>query len=147
MHNFELSWSNITQNVLRHRAITLPRASWCNRLNGSAPHQLKMVLKRSESARSTLSTLQRRATRYQKYLTLASVVLIITSIIVIFSSVILIKFYHLTKLHFWNPYFYVTPILLISLGVYKFIVAVYGFAITGTENRGKQCAFYFSLVL
>ena len=105
----------------------------------SSPHNLQghiMPMRRAGSVQSTLSTMQRRATRYQKYLTLASVILIITSTIVIFSSVLLIRFYHLPTLAFWSSYFQIAPILMISPGAFKFIAACYGFGITGTENRG-----------
>jgi len=98
-------------------------------------------MRRAGSVQSTLSTMQRRATRYQKYLTLASVILIITSTIVIFSSVLLIRFYHLPTLAFWSSYFQIAPILMISLGAFKFIAACYGFGITGTENRGLLAFF------
>lgn len=106
-----------------------------------------MVLTRTGSAMSTLTSMQRRATRYQKYLTMASVILIITSTIVIFSSVVLMKFYHLTSLHFWHTYFYITPMLMVALGIYKFVVSIYGFAITGTENRCVLALFAILLSL
>jgi len=106
-----------------------------------------MVLTRTGSAKSTLSMMQRRATRYQKYLTMASVFLTITSTIVIFSSVVLLKFYYLKNLHFWSIYFYVTPILMICLGVFKFITSLYGFAISNTENRALLGTFAVLLVV
>ncbi|TRY78926.1 hypothetical protein TCAL_12183 [Tigriopus californicus] len=94
-----------------------------------------MALMRSGSARSTLSMMQRKATKYQKFLNLSNVFLLITSTILIFSAVILIKFYHINKLDFWSSYFWVAPILMIVLGVYTFLVCVYGFLISGSENR------------
>jgi len=85
--------------------------------------------------------MQRKATRYQKYLTLASVFLIITSTIVVFSSVVMLEFYYLKTLHFWSIYFYVAPVLMICLGVFKFLTSIYGFAISATENRGLLAFF------
>jgi len=105
------------------------------------------LLQRTGSAKSTLSMMQRKATRYQKYLTLASVILIVTSTIVIFSSVILMKFYHLPTLVFWSSFFYYTPYLMVSLGVYMLVISIYGFAITGTENRGVLAVFAVLLCL
>jgi len=85
--------------------------------------------------------MQRKATRYQKYLNLASVILIIVSTIVVFTAVCLLKFYYLKTLRFWSNFYYITPILMICIGVYKFIIAIYGFAISNTENRGLLATF------
>ncbi len=94
-----------------------------------------MPLFRSGSAKSTLSVMQRRTTKYQKFLNVSNVFLLITSTILIFSAAVLIKFYHLSKLGFWSDYFWVAPYLMIVLGVYTFLVTVFGFLISGTENR------------
>lgn len=94
-----------------------------------------MPLLRSGSARSTLSMIQRKATRYQKYLNLSNVFLLITSTILIFSAIVLMKFYHVDKLDFWSVYFWIVPIYMISLGIYTFLVCVFGFVISGMENR------------
>lgn len=106
-----------------------------------------MVLTRTGSARSTLSMMQRKATRYQKYLNLASVFLIVTSTIIIFMSVVLLEFYYLKTLHFWSVYFYVAPVLMICMGVYKFVVSFYGFSISNTENRGLLTVFAVLMVV
>lgn len=94
-----------------------------------------MPLLRSGSARSTLSMIQRKATRYQKYLNLSNVFLLITSTILIFSAVVLMKFYHVDKLDFWSMYFWVVPIYMVSLGIFTFLVCIYGFVIANMENR------------
>ena len=106
-----------------------------------------MPLLRSGSARSTLSTITRRATAYQKYLNLINVFLIITSTVLIFSAIILIKFYHLDKFGFWDPLFEVVPLYMICLGVFTFIVCFFGFAVTATENRGLLVTFAVVLVI
>ena len=87
------------------------------------------------SGTSTLSMMQRRTTKYQKFLNLSNVFLLITATILIFSAVVLIKFYHVDKLDFWSTYFTFVPYLMIVLGVYTFLVCVVGFIISGTENR------------
>ena len=87
------------------------------------------------SGTSTLSMMQRRTTKYQKFLNLSNVFLLITATILIFSAVVLIKFYHVDKLSFWSTYFTFVPFLMIVLGVYTFLVCVVGFLISGTENR------------
>ena len=106
-----------------------------------------MPMIRSGSARSTLSMMQRKATKYQKFLNLSNVFLLITSTILIFSAVILMKFYHVDKLDFWSSYFWVTPVLMIVLGVYTFLICVYGFLISGSENRSLLALYAFLLAI
>ena len=79
--------------------------------------------------------MQRRTTKYQKFLNVSNVFLLITSTFLIFSAAILIKFYHLAKLDFWSAYFWVVPYVMIVLGVFTFCVTVFGFLISGSENR------------
>jgi hypothetical protein len=79
--------------------------------------------------------MQRKATKYQKFLNLANVFLLITSTILIFSASILIKFYHISKLDFWSSLFWIVPEFMIVLGIYTFLITVYGFLISGSENR------------
>lgn len=106
-----------------------------------------MPLLRSGSARSTLSMMQRKTHKYQKFLNLSNVFLLITSTILIFSAIILMKFYHIDKLDFWSAYFYVVPIFMITLGVYTFLVCIYGFLISGSESRGLIASFAILLTL
>jgi len=106
-----------------------------------------MALLRTGSAQSTLSKIQRRATRYEKYISLASVFLLVTSTIVIFTSVVLIKWYFMPNLAFWDPMFAVAPYLMVGLGVFKFIVALYGFGIISSENRGLLIVFAILLAI
>merc|ERR1712012_603668 len=88
------------------------------------------------SSMMSLGTWSRRSTRYQKFLNLCNVFLLISSTILIFSAVVLMSFYHLTKLDFWSWYFYACPLVLLGLGLYTFAVCVYGFLISSRESRG-----------
>jgi hypothetical protein len=106
-----------------------------------------MPLLRSGSAVSTLSTMQRNATKYQKYLNLSNVFLLITSTILIFSAVILMKFYHIDKLDFWSAYFAIVPVYMIVLGLYTFLVCIFGFLISGSESRGLIAGFAVLLTI
>lgn len=99
------------------------------------------------SARSTLSMYTRKATKYQKLLNLSNVFLLITSTVLIFSSIILMKFYHLMKLDFWSDFFWITPALMMGLGLYTFLICIYGILISGSENRGFIAFFAFLLIL
>jgi len=94
-----------------------------------------MVLRRSGSAKSTLSMMTRRATKYQRFLNFSNVFLLIVSTFLMFSAAILMKFYHIDKLYFWSAYFQIVPLLMIVLGVYTFLLCVYGFIISNYEHR------------
>ena len=94
-----------------------------------------MPMFRSGSQKSTLSMVQQRVTKYQKFLNLSNVFLLITSTILIFTAIVLMKFYHVTKLDFWSPLFAIVPPYIITLGFYTFAVCFFGFAISGSEKR------------
>ena len=94
-----------------------------------------MPLFRSGSQKSTLSVMQSRVTKYQRFLNLSNVFLLITSTILIFTAIVLMKFYHITKLEFWDVLFSVVPPYIIVLGFYTFCVCFFGFAISGSEKR------------
>jgi len=83
----------------------------------------------------SLGTWKARSTKYQRFLNLSNVFLLMTSIILVFSAVVLIKFYHITKLDFWSIWFYINPIFMIILGIYTFAISVYGIIISNSENR------------
>lgn len=103
-----------------------------------------MPMFRSGSQRSTLSMMQRKTTKYQKFLNVSNVLLLVTSTIIIFTAVMLIKFYHISKLDFWSSYFTVVPTYTITLGVYTFMTSFFGFAVSGTEKSiliGSYAAF------
>ena len=100
-----------------------------------------------QRAKSTLSMMQRKATRYQKYLNLSNVFLLITSTILIFTAVILMKFYHVDKLDFWSVYCWLVPVFMITLGVYTFLVCIFGFVISGSENRPMIAGYAVLLTL
>jgi hypothetical protein len=97
------------------------------------------------SHKSTLSMMQRKTTRYQKWLNLSNVFLLVTSTLIIFTAAVLIKFYHLTKLDFWSVYFSILPNYTVALGVFTFLVSCFGFAVSGSEKR-RLLAGYGSLL-
>jgi len=91
----------------------------------------------SVSAVSTLSsgTWKRRSSKYQKYINVFNVLLMLVSTALIFVAGLLIRYYHLPKLGFWSWYFLATPWCMLALGLYTFVVSVYGFLISSRENR------------
>jgi len=95
----------------------------------------------------SLGTWKARSTKYQRFLNLSNVFMLIVSTVLLFTSGILIGFYHLTKLDFWSWYFYACPMCMLALGLYTFAVSVYGFLISNQESRGllSLVAIFFSI--
>jgi len=82
-----------------------------------------------------------KASQYQKYITLSTVFLVITSTILIFTAVILMKFYHLDKLGFWSSYFELVPYYMIILGIYTFLVGLFGTFASPSGNKAALIVF------
>merc|ERR1719309_1656129 len=99
------------------------------------------------SSMMSLGTWTRRSTKYQRFLNLSNVFLLIVSTGLLFSSTVLMSFYHMTKLYFWSWYFYACPMCMLALGLYTFAVSVYGFLISNQESRGliSLVAIFFSI--
>ena len=57
------------------------------------------------------------------------------------------KFYHIDKLHFWSTYFQIVPMLMIVLGVYTFLLCVYGFIISNYEHRPLLAIYALLLIV
>jgi len=90
----------------------------------------------SGASMMSLGTWGSRSSKYQRFLNISNVFLLITSTILIFCGIILISWYHMLKLEFWSSYFYWCPMLMLSLGVYTFGTTCYGFIISVKESRG-----------
>jgi hypothetical protein len=82
-----------------------------------------------------------KSSQYQKYITLSSVILIITSTILIFTAVTLMKFYHLDKLGFWSSYFEFVPYYMLILGIYTFLLGLFGAFVSGLGNKAALIVF------
>jgi len=95
----------------------------------------------------SLGTWNARSTKYQRFLNLSNVFMLIVSTMLVYTSSNLIGFYHLTKLDFWSWHFYACPICMLALGLYTFAVSVYGFLISNQESRGliSLVAVFFSI--
>ena len=88
-----------------------------------------------------------KSSQYQKYITLSSVILIITSTILIFTAVTLMKFYHLDKLGFWSSYFEFVPYYMLILGVYSFLLGLFGAFVSGSGSKGALMVFALLMVI
>ena len=65
----------------------------------------KMPLKRSESARTTLSMYAQKAGKYQKWLGMVNVLLLLSSLVLLFTGVIFKLNYFMDKLGFISVHF------------------------------------------
>ena len=92
-------------------------------------------MRRSASGLTTLTTLNRRSTKYKYYIGVITVFLIITSTIVMFTAISLIEFYMMPHLKFWGDLFVVAPYLMLGVGIYTFVVNFCGFFISASGNR------------
>ena len=90
--------------------------------------------------------MQQSAARYDIFIILASVFLMIAGIVLIFTAIALIKWFVMPHLSFWDPMFLVAPYLILGLGIYILIISLYGCAITSSENQGFLI-FYAVLLL
>ena len=72
----------------------------------------------------------RGASIYQKIINLASAFLIVGSVIVMGIAVILVYHFHLTDLDFWHPIFSKTPKAIFIVGIFTFVVGIYGIIIS-----------------
>ena len=75
-----------------------------------------------------------KARRYQFFIIVNSIFLVLGSVALIYIGTLLTLTYHLTKLGFWSIYFEILPFYLIILGVIIIIVGLYGFFII---RKGK----------
>jgi len=89
----------------------------------------------SGASKMSLGTWDSRSSKYQRFLNISNVMLLITSAMLIITSSTLITRHHMLKLYFWDDYFYWCPILMFSLGVYTFVVSGFGFLICEKESR------------
>lgn len=94
-----------------------------------------MVLKRSDSARTTLSMYVTRTGKYQKWLGFINVVILMCSLCMMFMGVIFKAYYHMDKMWFISDYFLLLPWCLIGLGIGTFFVAGAGFITIAGEAK------------
>jgi len=95
----------------------------------------------------SLGTWKARSSKYQRFLNVSNTFMLIMSTVLITSAAILIRFYHLTKLDFLDWLFYACPMCMLALGLYTFLISVYGFLISNQEHRGliSLVAIFFSI--
>jgi hypothetical protein len=77
----------------------------------------------------------RNSSSYPGLLAITNVILLIASTILIFLGSALITFYQLDKLGFISPYFYIVPYIMVGLGIFSFVLALYGLIVAAAASR------------
>jgi len=99
----------------------------------------------ADTVKSTLKSAQYKASQYNRYIVLATLFLMIISSLSVFVSFTLIKWYFMPNLYFWDISFEITPYMMAGVGIYTFIISLFGLAIKGLEKR-KWFALYAVLL-
>ena len=94
-----------------------------------------MALKRSDSVKTTLSTVVRRTSKYQYLLSSFNVIVLLASLTMLFFGVALKMSLKMDSFDFLDSNFSILPYLLMTLGSLMFIVSAISFIGFGTEVK------------
>ena len=94
-----------------------------------------MPLQRSASMKTTLSTVIRRTSKYQYFLSIFNVLILLASLTILFFGLALKLSFKMDSFDFVDPNFKLVPYLLIAIGSMMFVVSAVSFIGFGTETR------------
>jgi hypothetical protein len=89
----------------------------------------------TETVKSSLKSATHKATQFERYIVLATWFLMVISTITIFFSFVLIKWYFMPNLYFWDNTFLFAPYMMLGMGIYTFLISIYGLLVKGLEKR------------
>jgi hypothetical protein len=89
----------------------------------------------ADSMKTNIKTATNKIVQLERYITLATWFLMVFSIIATFYAFLLIKWYFMPNLYFWDPTFYIAPYSMLLMGVYTFLVTMFGLIMKGYEKR------------
>jgi hypothetical protein len=101
--------------------------------NGNTNSLSKSML--ADSVKTNIKTATNKIVQLERYIVLATWFLMVFSIITTFYAVLLIKWYFMPNLYFWDATFYIAPYNMLLMGVYTFLVAMFGLIMKGYEKR------------
>ena len=84
---------------------------------------------------------------YPGLLAVANVILMVASTVLVFLGAALVTFYHLDKLDFISPYFYIVPYIMVGLGVVSFLLALFGIVAGCSESRPLLVLFSIAMIV
>jgi hypothetical protein len=94
-----------------------------------------MGLRRSDSAKTTLSMVMSRSTRYLRWLTVANVIMLLGGLSLVFLGLVFKLVYYMDQVGFVSKRFVVLPWLLLGVGLISFSIAAAGFLMSASEER------------
>ena len=94
-----------------------------------------MVLQRSASVRTTLSMVMKKTSKFQYFLSLFNVAILLASLILLFFGLALKFSYYIDYFDFIDTNFKVVPNMLIILGSIMFVVSAISFIGFGTDTK------------
>jgi len=89
----------------------------------------------ADSMKTNIKTARNKIVQLERYITLATWFLMVFSIIATFYAFLLIKWYFMPNLYFWDATFYIAPYSMLLMGVYTFLVTMFGLIMKGYEKR------------
>ena len=105
-----------------------------------------MPLHRSESTRTTLSMMITRTGKYQKWLGMINVIILLSGLSMLFFGCVLKWHYSMDSLNFVTEYFPILVWLSIGLGSAAFIFAAFGLACSGMESKPPMIIYAILMV-
>lgn len=88
-----------------------------------------------------------KGSSYPGLLAVANVILLVASTVLVFLGSALVTFYHLDKLDFISPYFYIVPYIMVGLGVVSFLLALFGIVAGCSESRPLLVLFSIAMIV
>jgi hypothetical protein len=99
----------------------------------------------SNSLKSSLKSAKHKAAQFERYILFLTWFLMVFSIVTIFYSFLLIRWYFMPNLYFWDATFVLAPYTLLGVGLFTFLISLYGILIQGSDKR-KWFAIFAILV-
>ena len=94
-----------------------------------------MPLQRSASMKTTLSTVIRRTSKYQYFLSIFNVLILLASLTILFFGLALKMSFKMDSFDFVDSNFKLVPYLLIAIGSLMFVVSAVSFIGFGTDVK------------
>jgi len=101
----------------------------------------------TDNMKSNLKTAKNKAVQFERYITLATWILIVFSIISTFYGFLLVHWYFMPTLYFWDTTFYIAPYTMLGMGLYTLLVAAFGMTMKGYDKRRWFVIYAFLLAI
>ena len=89
----------------------------------------------TENVKSNLKSAKNKAAQFERYITLATWILILFSVVSTFYGFLLVHWYFMPNLYFWDTTFYIAPYTMLGMGLYTLLVAIFGMTMKSYDKR------------